>query len=232
MISVIMPTYNEAGNIIEVIKRTIKILKSGFEIIVVDDNSPDGTAAVVRKFQKGRSYLKLIVRKNEPRGLPGAIKRGLEEAKSETVAWLDCDLSMPPEKFPEMIKLLRNHDIVIGSTFIRGANDQRQKWYAQLFSRLINWLCQLFLGNEISDYTSGFIVARKKAIEGTRFEGYHGAYFIDLIYRAKKNGAKIAEVPYTLAPRGYGETKIVIFWPYIKTGLYYLQTLLRTRFTV
>jgi dolichol-phosphate mannosyltransferase len=225
-----MPTYNEAGNIIELIKRTNKALKNGFEIIVVDDNSPDGTAQVVRKFQKGRPFLKLIVRKNKPRSLPLTIKQGIDEAKGETVAWLDCDLSMPPEKLAEMIKLLDKNDIVIGSTFIKGAKDSRNKFHSQLFSRLINWLAQLILGNELTDYTSGFIVAHKKAIEGTRFEGYHGAYFIDLLYRAKRKGYQIAEVPYTLAPRGYGKTKIVIFWPYLKTGLYYLWVLLKTRF--
>ena len=231
MISVILPTFNEAGNIIEVIKRTIKTLKSGFEIIVVDDNSPDGTAEVVRKLQKGQSYLKLIVRKNEPRGLPAAIKRGLDNAKGKIVAWLDCDLSMPPEKLSQMARLLKDNDIAIGSTFIKGAKDQRNKFHSQLSSLLINRLAQLILGSDITDYTSGFIVAKKKAIEGTRFEGYHGAYFIDLVYRAKKKGYKITEIPYVLAPRGSGETKIVIFWPYIKTGFCYLWVLLKTRFT-
>lgn len=228
MISVIMPTYNEAGNIQELILRTIKALKKDFEIIVVDDNSPDGTAGVVKTMQKKRPFLRLVVRKNE-RGLPQAIERGIREAKGDLVAWFDCDLAMPPEKLPEMIRLLNKNDIVIGSTFVKEAADGRQVEHAQFFSRLINQMAQFLLGREITDYTSGFIVAKKKAVEDGWFEGTHGSYFITLLHQAKKRGYKIVEVPYILGPRKSGKSKIAGFWPYFKTGLAYLKALLKIR---
>lgn len=228
MISVIMPTFNEAGNIGKLILRTAKVLQKDFEIIVVDDNSADGTAAVVKGLQKRRPFLRLVVRENE-HGLPSAIKRGIDEAKGEKVCWFDCDLSMPPEKLPEMIAGLDKNDIVIGSTFMELGRDKRQVGHAQFFSWLINQLASLILGGGITDYTSGFIVAQKEAIKETRFEGPHGAYFFDLLCRARKNGYKIKEIPYTFSPRGYGKTKIAGFWPYLKTGLMYLVLLLRAR---
>lgn len=228
MISVIMPTYNEVGNIQELILRTEKALKKDFEIVVVDDNSPDGTADVVKTLQKKRPYLRLIVRKNE-RGLPSAIERGVKVAKGEIVSWLDCGLDMPPEKILEMLKLVGKYDIVVGSTFIKGAEDARKEGHAVFFSRLINFLCQLLLSRDLTDYTSGFIVAKKRTIEGTRFDGTHGTYFIGLLYRAKKKGYKIIEVPYTLLPRQYGQSKIAGFWPYFKTGIVYLEALFKAR---
>ena len=162
--------------------------------------------------------------------MPSAIKRGIKEAKGEIVSWLDCGLDMPPEKIPQMVRLLEKNDIVIGSTFVKGGKDARGVVYASFFSRLINLFCQLVLGKEITDYTSGFIVTKKKAIEGSRFEGAHGSYFIGLLYRAKKKGYKIIEVPYTLLPRQYGQSKITGFWPYFKTGIVYLWTLFKLRF--
>jgi dolichol-phosphate mannosyltransferase len=227
-ISIILPTYNEAGNIKRAVDRTAEALKNDFEIIVVDDNSPDGTADIVEGLQKDRKYLKLVVRKDE-RGLPSAIKKGIDEAKSDNVSWLDCD-SMPPEILPEMLERLNNCDVVVGSYFIPGGKDARSSAAGIIFSKVINKLAQLVLGSEVTDYTSGFIVAKKKALSKAKFEGTHGTYFIQMLYSAKKQGNKITEIPYTLTPREYGQSKITGFWPYTKTGLAYLRAVFQARF--
>lgn len=227
MISVIMPTFNEAGNLPELIKRTEKALKKDFEIIVVDDNSPDGTSEVVRMMQKERPWLRLITR-TEERGLPSAIKRGIEEAKGKIVSWLDCGLDMPPEKIVEMMTNIPKWDIVIGSTFVKGAKDDRGS-ITSVFSRAINFLCQLILDPTITDFTSGFLAAKKEAVEKGVFDGTHGTYFIGLLYRAKKQGFKIKEMAYKLEPRRYGESKIHDPWLYFKTGLVYLKTIFSLR---
>lgn len=227
MISVIMPTFNEAGNLPELIERTSKALKKDFEIIVVDDNSPDGTAEVVRVMQSERPWLHLIVRENV-RGLPSAIQRGVKESKGEVVSWLDCGLDMPPEKIPEMMVNLSDSDIVIGSTFVKGASDSRGS-VTSIFSRTINVLCQIILDKDITDFTSGFLVAKKEVVEKAIFDGTHGTYFIGLLYRAKKQGYKIKEIAYKLEPRRYGESKIHNPWLYFKTGLVYLKTIFMLR---
>lgn len=222
-----MPTLNEAGNLPELIERTFKALKKDFEIIVVDDNSPDGTSKVVKAMQQERPWLRLVVRKNE-RGLPSAIQRGIKEAKGNIVAWFDCGLDMPPEKIAEMSTFIGQWDIVVGSTFVKGAKDNRRSVTA-IFSRIINLLCQIILDREITDFTSGFLVAKKKAVEKAVFDGTHGTYFIGLLYRAKKQGYKIKEVAYKLEPRRYGESKINSPWLYFKTGLVYLKTIFMLR---
>lgn len=228
MISVIMPTFNEAGNLPELIERTEKALKKDFEIIVIDDNSPDGTSEVVKMMQQERPWLRLVVRKGE-RGLPTAIQRGIREAKGNIVSWLDCGLDMPPEKIVEMMTNIPDWDIVVGSTFIKGAKDNRGS-VTSIFSRIINLLCQLLLDKEITDFTSGFLVAKKEAVENGVFNGTHGTYFIGLLYRAKKHGFRIKEVAYRLESRRYGESKIHNPWLYFKTGIAYLKTILLLRF--
>jgi len=227
VISVIMPTFNEAGNLPELIERTSKALKKDFEIIVIDDNSPDGTSEVVKMMQHERPWLRLVIRKGK-RGLPTAIKRGIKEARGEIVSWLDCGLDMPPEKIVEMITFIGQWDIVVGSTFIKGAKDGRGS-ITSVFSLAINLLGQLILDREITDFTSGFLVAKKEAVEKAIFDGTHGTYFIGLLYRAKKQGYKIKEIPYKLEPRRYGESKIHNPWLYFKTGLYYLKTIFSLR---
>lgn len=227
MISIIMPTYNEAGNIKELILRVERVLKKDFEIIVVDDASTDGTSKIVSDLKRKKPFLRLI--KRNELGLAGAVKRGIEEAKGEIVSWFDCDLGMPPEKLPKMVKLLGKYDIVVGSTFIAGGEDKRDVWHAELFSKLFNLLAKVVLGGGISDYTSGFIVARKYAVNKAKFEGIHGAYFISMIYQAKRNGYKITEIPYTLSPRFYGKSKIGSPLSYLKAGLSYLKVLINSK---
>ena len=257
MISVIMPTYNEAGNIEELVERTEKTLQKetlagqarnptkasafgragkkqetnnneNFEIIVVDDNSPDGTSNLVKKLQKGRPYLRLVTRTTE-RGLPTAVERGIKESKGEVVAWFDCDLSVAPEQLAGMIPYLEEADIVLGSRFVDGGGDVRGVGYSKDFSKFLNDLARMILSPVITDYTSGLIMAKKKALEGTIFDGVHGTYFMGMIYRAYKKGWKIKEVPYVFGKRGYGESKIVGFKKYVKTGLGYLKALIVAR---
>lgn len=227
MISVIMPTYNEAGNVKELILRVERVLKKDFEIIVVDDASIDGTGKYVSDLKRKKPFLRLI--KRNERGLASAVKRGIEEARGNIVSWFDCDLGMPPEKLPQMIKLLGKNDIVIGSTFIFGGEDKREVWHAQLFSRLFNLLAKVTLGGGISDYTSGFIVAKKRAVSASNFEGIHGAYFISMLYQARRNGYRIIEIPYTLSPRFYGKSKIASPLSYLKAGLSYLKVLINSK---
>jgi dolichol-phosphate mannosyltransferase len=222
MISVIMPTFNESGNIQELIERTTNTLKNNFEIIVIDDNSPDGTSDLVEKLKSKFPNLKLITRKNE-HGLPGAIKRGIKEAKGDILAWFDCDLTMPPEKLTEMIGKLGENDIVVGSRFIPGGEDNRGETFTKIMSLILNHLCMFLFGKDVHDYTSGFIACKKKVVENLEFTGQHGTYFINLLIEAKINGACVTEIPYLLTPRFSGQSKIHEPLNFLNAGLIYLQ---------
>jgi dolichol-phosphate mannosyltransferase len=229
MISVLMPTYNEAGNIVELIKRTAQTLKKNFEIIVIDDNSPDSTSLVVKKLQPHRPYLRLITRTTE-KGLPSAVARGIKEAKGEVVAWFDCDLSVAPEELARLAPFFPAYDLVLGSTFIKGGADARGDTRARFFSWLINKLAQMMLTSQISDYTSALVMAKKKILAGSRFDGAHGTYLIGLLYQVYRHGFKIKELPYCFGRRGYGESKITGGWKYFQTGLVYLYALIKAKF--
>lgn len=164
--------------------------------------------------------------------MPSAVERGIKEARGRIVSWFDCDLSVAPENLARFRPLIKKYDLVLGSTFIDGGADIRGHLPARFFSSVINKLAQLILTPQITDYTSGLIMARKTALAGTRFDGTHGAYFIGLLYRAYKHRLKIIEVPYQFGRRGYGVSKISGPWSYFKASLVYLRTLLLTRFFV
>jgi len=210
-ISVILPTYNESGNIIELIDRILfvtgnKSIKC--EVVVVDDNSPDGTAERVRKYFCAIGDVKLIVR-NRERGLATAIKRGILEASKDIVVVMDTDFNHNPEKIAMMVKYLEDFDIVIGSRYVGGGGMKGPRiryWGSYLFNAFI----KLMLGVRTNDNLSGFFASRKSLFSEIPmdivFQGY-GDYFIRLLYFINKNNFSILEIPVVYEERFSGESK-------------------------
>lgn len=225
MISVVLPTYNEKENIVELISRIRKAIPDS-EIVVVDDSSPDGTSDAVQEMRL--KNLNLIVRKE--RGLPSAIARGIQESRGDVVGWMDCDLGMPPEKIPELVDALGSADVAVGSRFVDGGKDDRS-FSRRLTSSLMNGFARLFLG-QVHDYDSGFVFAKKHVFEKVRISptGY-GEYCIQFLYECKKQKFKIAEVPYTFVERLRGESKTTEKpLSMVRHGLMYGTKVLRLRF--
>lgn len=230
-VSVVFPSYNEKGNIAEAIRRTEKSLgKELLEIIVVDDNSPDGTWRIVQNIRNHK--VRLVRRLNES-GLASALARGIEESKGNAVAWLDCDLGIPPEEIPKLIEKLNNYDIAIGSRYVEGGKDTRPKWRV-LLSIMINAFAVLFLGSYIRDHTSGFAAVRKDVFKKVKLpaKGF-GEYFVEFMYRCKKKGFRIAEVGYPYGNRKSGLSKsdgslLVLF----KYGMQYCFRIIKWRLTI
>src|SRR3989344_9613079 len=122
-VSVVLPSYNERENIIEAIDRISKAVGIHLkEIIIVDDNSTDGTWQLAEEYNHPK--VRLIRRMNE-KGLASALARGVEEAKGNLVVWMDCDLGLPPEDIPRLLAPLPEHDVVIGSRYVPGGKDNR-----------------------------------------------------------------------------------------------------------
>jgi len=233
-ISIILPTYNEAGNIEPLIDRTLKVLGNypgGVEVLIVDDDSPDGTGQLVTEKIKADPRVRLIHRKGEM-GLTSAISRGIREAQGEWIGWMDCDLSMPPEKWPFFAEALSNGiDIAVGSRYVPGGADVAHSFVGQTFSRIINLSAALVLAWSIKDYTSGFILGRKEVFDKIDLRGDYGEYCIDLLYRAKRAGYTILELPYLCVPRQVGESKTATnLWGYLRRGVNYVTTIFRLRF--
>lgn len=234
-ISIVLPTYNEAGNIEVLIERTLQALggypEGGVEVVVVDDDSPDGTWQLVAEKANVDRRVRLIHRKDES-GLTSAISRGIREARGQWVGWMDCDLSMPPEAWPQLAAALANGaSLAVGSRYVPGGGDVAHSFTGRLFSRVINLWAGLLLSWSIKDYTSGFILGHKAIFDTIDLRGDYGEYCIDLLYRTQRAGYTIKEVPYLCVPREAGESKTATnVWGYLTRGVNYVTTVLRLRF--
>ncbi|MDM8521411.1 polyprenol monophosphomannose synthase [Anaerolineales bacterium HSG6] len=233
-ISIILPTYNEADNIEPLIDRTLTALGNypgGVEVLVVDDDSPDGTWKLVKQRSETDARVRLIHRTTE-RGLTSAIQRGIQEAQGQWVGWMDCDMSMPPEEWPQLADgLAQGANLAIGSRYVPGGTDVAHSLTGRVFSRTINIWAGILLDWSIKDYTSGFILAQKEIFEQIDLRGDYGEYCIDMLYRAKKAGYTIRELPYVCVPREAGESKTAAnAWGYLTRGVGYVKTLFRLRF--
>ncbi|MFI5349988.1 MAG: polyprenol monophosphomannose synthase [Elusimicrobiota bacterium] len=209
MLSVILPTYNEAGNIVPLIHALREELAGvEFEIIVVDDDSPDGTWKLVETESKSLPELKLLRRVGR-RGLASALRDGIRASSGDLVGWMDCDFSTPPNVVPRLAaKISEGFDIAVASRYVPGGRDARagSPW-RRMASRVIVEFARAMLIRDFHDYTSGFVVARREVLDSIPLRGDHGEYFMDFIVRALRSGRRIVEVPYVLVPRRHGESK-------------------------
>lgn len=208
--SIILPTYNESGNIVElveVIRKELSRKRISGELIIVDDDSPDKTGLLAQKYFLKVPEVRVLIRKKE-RGLATAIREGLEKAVGEVVVVMDTDFNHEPRLVPRLIEKCKNYDFVVGSRFIKGggmANKHREK-----LSYLFNVLIRIILGSPVHDNLSGFFAFKRTNLEKLNFDkifyGY-GDYFIRLIYLAKLQGNKFAELPSFYKDREYGVSK-------------------------
>jgi dolichol-phosphate mannosyltransferase len=233
-ISIVLPTYNEAGNIEPLIDRTrlaLNNIPGGFEIVVVDDDSPDGTWRLVSNIAAADARVRLIHRTDES-GLTSAISRGIRESQGQWVGWMDCDLSMPPEEWPRFAEALAHGaDMAVGSRYVPGGGDVAHSFTGRVLSRMINIWAGLVLSWSIKDYTSGFILGRRVIFDQIELRGGYGEYCIDLLYRTRSAGYAIRELPYLCVPRSAGDSKTATnLWGYLSRGIHYLTTVLRLRF--
>jgi dolichol-phosphate mannosyltransferase len=209
-VSVVLPTYNEKDNIVELITTILQELSSldvEKEVVLVDDNSPDNTAGTARKSLANNPEVKIFVRTNE-RGLATAIRYGIEKATGDTIAVMVSDFNHDPKMLPQMIKFLEFYDIIGGSRFTMGGGMYSKVRYIGSF--IYNMLIRIMLRTQIQDNLSGFFVARRETLDTLDFDkiffGY-GDYFFRLLFYAKKNNFRILEVPVVYLPRKNGESK-------------------------
>ncbi len=195
--TILLPTYNEAENINPLINAIWKHIPKA-NILVIDDNSPDGTAKIVKGAR--------VLLRTTNRGLTNSLRDGIKASKTDLVGWMDCDFSHPPEIIPKLISA--HADIAIA----------RRNTYP-FFSGVINTLCQLFFGRDIHDYTTGFLVAKRNVVKEIPLRGDYGEYCIDFLVRAKRKGFRIVEIPYDSPPRMRGASKTSLTY-----GLGYLST--------
>jgi dolichol-phosphate mannosyltransferase len=236
-VSVIFPTFNERDNVGPLIREVLKSTPENTEVIVVDDDSPDGTWQVVEDLRRELPNVRLL-RRLDRRGLASALRDGIAASRGETIVWSDCDFSMPPSKVKDLLAgIADGRDVVVGSRFVKDGGvrivtGSQDTLLAYLMSYALNRFIQRVLGRGFRDYTSGFIAFRRRVLDRIKLRGDYGEYFIDFIYRARKLGFEVAEIPYLCVERraGVGKTGRH-FFDYIRKGWKYVWLTVKLRFT-
>ena len=225
-VSIILSTYNEATVIEDTINLIFENIDS-VEIILVDDNSTDGTFEKV--VQMNNPNVKAYSRKT--RGLASAFLVGLINSSSNIIGWLDSNMGILAKRLPEMKKALEENDLVILSRYVPGGIDQRSASRI-LSSQIINFFCQKILSNKIKDYTSGvFLMKRDVLLCAVPISYGHGEFFIEFLHKALVSGKKIIELPYIHPPDEIGMSKTASnLLTFIKLGLLYFTRILLALF--
>jgi dolichol-phosphate mannosyltransferase len=226
-VSIVLATFNERENILETIRGIFEHLGRSTEIIVVDDDSPDGTWRLAQDLNDPRVK---VIRRVGTRGLASAFNRGILESRGAIVGWMDADMCMPPAMLPGMVNLLDEFDVVVGSRYAPGGKDDRVRLRV-VASRLINRLATLVLGFGIRDYDSGFVVLRRTVFDKVSLipTGY-GAYFMEFLYACRRKGLTVREVPYTFRDRQKGISKSApSLWRFFRTGMQYVTRIFVAR---
>lgn len=215
-LSVILPTYNERENLPIIVWLLFKYLDRcdlEFEIIVIEDGSPDGTLKVAQSLQEiyGKDQF-VILNRGAKLGLGTAYKSGLEIATGDSIILMDADLSHHPKFIPEFIKKAKenNYDIVTGTRYAGDGGVFGWDFKRKIISCGANVLTQMALGPSVTDLTGSFRLYKKtvlkKLIGLSTSKGY--AFQMEIIVLAEQLGYKIAEVPISFVDRVYGESKM------------------------
>ncbi len=211
---VIIPTYNEIENITDIVE-TVLALPQAFHILVVDDNSPDGTAAAVAELQiknKDRLFLEVRTKKN---GLGTAYVHGFKWALEHGYPYIfemDADFSHNPKDLTLLLEACRNGtDMAIGSRYVTGVNVVNWPLNRVLLSYFASVYVRLITGMKIKDTTAGFVCYKKEVLQTIdldqiRFVGY--AFQIEMKYRAFAKNFKIEEIPIIFTDRTKGQSKM------------------------
>jgi dolichol-phosphate mannosyltransferase len=230
IVSVVLPTFNEAGNIVALIERVTAALDGvAHEILVMDDRSPDGTAQLAREAAQRYPQAQVIER-DPPAGLTRSILDGIERSRGTFVAWMDCDFSHPPELLPELLAPLcaATADLTCASRYVHGGVDDRGDATAVLASRVITLLGQWFIDRRVLDYTTGYVMAPRALLLELGLRGDYGEYCIDLLGRAALRGYRVRELPYQSVPRAAGESKTATnLLGFVRRGWRYLMVIAR-----
>jgi dolichol-phosphate mannosyltransferase len=209
---IIVPTYNESSNITELVAQIFSNV-SDIHLLVVDDDSPDGTAEIVEKLRSTHPNL-MVLRRTGERGLGRAYTAGMHYALDngfQVIGTMDADLSHDPAYLPSMLALLGKCDVVIGSRYIRDGGTVNWGLGRILLSWLANTFAAILLQIPAHDVTSGYRLYRRSALEWIRTTevkstGY--SFLGELLYRAHRAGARIVEHPIIFHDRTLGVSKL------------------------
>ncbi len=211
---VVLPTYNEAENIVEVLDRT-RAAAPEADVLVVDDGSPDGTADIAEQWGRDHGGGVTVMRRAAKSGLGSAYRAGFAEGLRQgydILIEMDSDLSHDPAALPSLISAVdHGASLAIGSRYVPGGTIPNWKWHRKALSRWGNRYAGMVLGLEVRDATAGFRAYSSDALSKIdlgqiKADGY--GFQIEMAYEIKSNGGRIVEVPISFTDRVRGESKM------------------------
>ena len=213
-ISIVIPTYNEKDNLLILIPKINKVLKSNglnANVIIVDDNSPDGTGEIADQLSK--KYPIKVIHRPSKLGLGTAHIEGMKKAiemKSDIIFTMDADLSHKPEYIPDFIKMLDICDVVIGSRYVKGGR-MDSLLHRRIISRGGNLIAKIMLGIKVNDVTTGYRAYKSKVLNQINLDNINSngfSFLEEILYLCYKAGFLIKETPIIFTNRGHGFSKL------------------------
>lgn len=211
---VIVPTYNEADNIHDLISQLLA-LPVNLQVLVVDDNSPDGTGKLVDEIAAARPGLVHVIHRPGKMGLGTAyiagFKKALNELDATRIMTMDADFSHNPRFIPAMIELSQKKHVVIGSRYVPGGGSLNCTWKRVMLSKMANMSAKALLGLKAKDTTAGFRLYRREVLASIPLDrifssGY--SFLMEMLFMCQRRGWQIGEVPIIFEDRRKGKTKI------------------------
>lgn len=211
---VIVPTYNEADNIDELVSELLD-LPARFGVLIVDDNSPDGTGQKADLWAAQSPERVRVIHRPGKLGLGTAyvagFRAGLEELNASKMMTMDADFSHHPRYIPAMFELSLQKDVVIGSRYVDGGGSKNCTWKRVYLSKAANFVARTLLGLQAHDATAGFRLYRREVLESIPLDqifssGY--SFLVEILFMCERRGWEIGEVPIIFEDRRKGTTKI------------------------
>lgn len=204
-LSVIIPVYNEVGNIEEILKR-VRATKLAHEIVVVDDGSTDGTRNILKELD-GKNKVRVILQeKNQGKG--AAVVTGMHAAKGDVLLIQDADLEYDPRDYPVLLQPIEEGlaDVVYGSRFL-GAPHRVAMFWHQVANQLLTLMTNILYNSILTDMETGYKVFKRKVIEGLNIRSKSFNFEPEFTAKVLKRNYRIYEVPITFNPRDYSDGK-------------------------
>lgn len=209
---VIIPTFNERENLRTIVERALAAAPT-VDLLVVDDNSPDGTGALAEELASQDDRIHVLHRPGK-QGLGMAYLAGFDWARTHgyrSVVEMDADGSHPPEALPRMLQLLADHDVVLGSRWVPGGEVENWSRRRELLSRSANLYARLALGIDVGDATGGFRAFTIESLDRIGLGSVHSqgyCFQVELVWRALQAGLRVVEFPITFSERVFGYSKM------------------------
>ncbi len=215
--TIVIPTYNEAVNLPILVEKLFNLPLTDLSILVVDDNSPDGTGNIAEELGKKYDGRVSVLHRAGKLGLGSAYIQGFQKAiqnGAEAVGQMDADFSHPPEKVVELVKALETCDMALGSRYVAGGKlDERWPLWRKALSGFGNFYARTILGLKLRDVTGGFRLWKSSTLNAMpldriRSNGY--IFQVEMVYVATKLGFHFSEIPIYFADRRWGQSKMSI----------------------